>query len=336
MAEDDEDDNGGDAEFVARARTWLHDHASLRAGEGDWSNGPRGEGADAEREFFDRCRQWQRTMHDGGWAGISWPVRFGGRGGTYWQQILFDQELARFDATAGFLASTIGMVGALLMQHGLDEQRQQFLPRLLRGDDAWCQLFSEPNAGSDLANVATRAEFDGDVFVVNGQKVWTSNAHLCDWGISLARTDADVGKHRGLTMFIVDMRSAGIDARPLRQITGHSHFNEVFLTDVRVPPAQVVGAAGGGWAAARTVLSSEATMIGTTTTSGDASALCELARELGRAVDPVTRQRLVDVWAEERLLGWMSDRVPRVDPYRHRHADRPVGAEGLLERSAQT
>jgi acyl-CoA dehydrogenase len=201
------------------------------------------------------------------------------------------------------------MVGPLLLAHGTDEQRQRHLRRLLRGDDAWCQLFSEPGAGSDLANVSARADRDGDCFVINGQKVWNSNAHLCDWGILIARTNFAAPKHRGITFFIVDMRTAGIEPRPLRQITGHTHFTEVFLTDVRIPAANVIGAVDGGWGPTRTVLSSEATLIGTTTTSGDASALIALAREVGGATDPCTRQRLARVVSEERILAFMSDRV---------------------------
>ena len=277
------EESAEDATYRAEVRAWLEAHASLRRGEGDWSNGPADHSPRAEREYFDRCRQWQQTRFDHGWAGITWPVSVGGRGGSVWEEIIFNQEMARFDVTSGFLAATIGMVGALLIAHGTDEQRSRHLRRLLRGDDAWCQLFSEPGAGSDLANLSARADRDGDVFVVNGQKVWNSNAHLCDWGILIARTNFDAPKHRGITFFIVDMRTPGIEPRPLRQITGHTHFTEVFLTDVRVPAANVVGSVDGGWGPTRTVLSSEATMIGSTTTSGNASAVIALAREVGCA-----------------------------------------------------
>ena len=303
------DEAADDADYRATVREWLSAHASLRRGEGDWSNGPSDHTAAAEREYFDRCRAWQQTRFDHGWAGITWPVSVGGRGDTAWHEIIFDQEMARFNVTSGFLAATIGMVGALLLAHGRDDQRARHLRPLLRGDEAWCQLFSEPGAGSDLANVSAKAERDGDDFVINGQKVWNSNAHLCDWGILIARTDFDVPKHRGITFFLVDMHSPGIEPRPLRQITGHAHFTEVFLTDVRVPASNVVGAVDGGWGPTRTVLSSEATMIGTTTTSGDASAVIALARERGLDRDPRVRQRLARVVSEERILGYMSDRV---------------------------
>jgi acyl-CoA dehydrogenase len=303
------DDSDGDDAYRAEVRRFLSTHASLRRGEADWSNGPSDHTPHAEREFFDRCRAWQRTRFDHGWAGLTWPVDVGGRGDTRWHEIIFDDEMARYDVTSGFLAATIGMVGAVLLAHGTDEQRTRHVRPLLRGDEAWCQLFSEPGAGSDLANLTARAERDGDAFVVNGQKVWNSYAHLCDWGILIARTDFDVPKHRGITFFLVDMGSPGIEVRPLRQITGHTHFTEVFLTDVRIPAANVVGAIDSGWGPTRTVLSSEATMIGTTTTSGDASALIALARERGVSHDAAVRQRLARVVCEERILGYMSDRV---------------------------
>ena len=303
------DDSADDAAYRAEVRSFLIAHASLRHGEGDWSNGPVDHTPRAEREYFDRCRQWQQTRFDHGWAGITWPLSVGGRGDTAWHEIIFDQEMAHFDVTSGFLAATIGMVGSLLIAHGSDEQRSRHLRRLLRGDDAWCQLFSEPGAGSDLANLSARAERDGDVFVVNGQKVWNSNAHLCDWGILIARTNFDAPKHRGITFFIVDMHTPGIEPRPLRQITGHTHFTEVFLTDVRIPVTNVVGSVDGGWGPTRTVLSSEATMIGTTTTSGNASAVIALARGAAQAADLRTRQQLARVVTEERILGYMRDRV---------------------------
>ena len=194
-----------------------------------------------DRDQFEAGRAWQRELYDGGWAGISWPVEYGGRGATPAQASIFAEEQAGFGVSAGFVGSTIGMVGPVLLSHGSVAQRSRFLRPLLRADETWCQLFSEPSAGSDLANLATRADRDGDEFVVNGQKVWTSNAHVCDFAILLARTNPDVPKHRGITFFLLDLRTPGIEVRPLRQITGAAHFNEVFLTDVRVPIANVVG-----------------------------------------------------------------------------------------------
>ena len=309
--------------FRAAARAFLDAHASLRRGETDWSNGPRAHTPEAQREFFARCRAWQATLFDGGFAGIAWPRAFGGRGGTAWQSIVFEQEQARYDATSGFVAATIGMVGTMLLAHGSDAQKKRYLPPLLRADEAWCQLFSEPDAGSDLANVATRAVADGDHFVVTGQKVWTSYAQYCERAILLARTNVEAPKHKGITAMVVDFSSPGITVRPLRLITGHSHFNEVFLDEVRVPLADVVGAVDGGWAVARSVLSSEATQVGTTADSGDAAALIELARAQGRTADVRVRQELARAYSNERLLSLLNERVldavrrgvrPDVDP----------------------
>jgi acyl-CoA dehydrogenase len=293
----DPDEAPDDRAFRNEARAWLEANAPPRR--------PRAE----EREHFERCRAWQRALFDGGWAGVAWPNEFGGRGASPWHAILFAQEQARVGATAGFLASTIGMVGPLLMEFGSEAQQRRFLRPLLRGDEAWCQLFSEPGAGSDLAGLTTRADRDGEDFVVNGQKVWTSNAQFCDWAILLARTDPVAPKHRGITFFIVDLRTPGIDIRPLRQITGTAHFNEVFLTDVRIPADNVVGAVDGGWAPARFVLAHEATVIGSGGTEDDANALIALARELDLGSRPIVRQRLAQAFIHERVLQYMQDRV---------------------------
>jgi len=298
-----------DRAFRAEARAWLEANAQPRRGDGDWSNGPADGSEAAELEYFERCRAWQRTRFDGGWAGISWPVEFGGRGGTAWHSVVFDQEQSRFDVTSGFLASTIGMVGPVLMASGNEAQRERFLRPLLRGDEAWCQLFSEPDAGSDLANLATRAERDGDEFVVNGQKVWTSNAHRCDWAIMLARTNPDAPKHRGITFFLLDLRTPGVVIRPLRQITGTAHFNEVFLDEVHVPASNVVGAVDRGWEPARQVLGHEAVVIGGAQTADGADAFVHLARSLDRAGDPLVRQRIARASSQERVLDHMRDRV---------------------------
>jgi alkylation response protein AidB-like acyl-CoA dehydrogenase len=287
-------DEARDAEFRAEARAWLAAHAP--AHEGTCND-------------FEGCRAWQRTLYDGGWAGVSWPIEFGGRGGTAWEAVLFAQEQARYDVSSGFVSSTIGMLGAALMAHGTDAQRERFLSPLLRGDEAWCQLFSEPGAGSDLANLATRAERDGDEFVVNGQKVWTSNAQFCDWAMLLARTNPDAPKHKGISFFLVDLRTPGFDIRPLRQITGVAHFNEVFLNDVRVPADNTIGPVDGGWGPARTVLANEAMIIGGGPKGAGTDALIELARDGGRSNDRVVRQRLAHAVTRERLLQCLTDRM---------------------------
>jgi alkylation response protein AidB-like acyl-CoA dehydrogenase len=308
-----------DAPFRAAAREFLAAHAAPRTGAGDWSTGPRDDTPGAQAAFFARCRAWQRTLFDGGWAGIAWPREWGGRGGTAADAAAFGDELAAFDATSGFVGATVAMAGAALLAHGTDAQKRRFLTRLLRADDAWCQLFSEPGAGSDLANVATRAMpadepagRGGPAFIVDGQKVWTSNAQFCDWGLLLARTDPAVPKHRGMTFLLVDLRTPGVEIRPLRQISGRAHFSEVFLTGVRIPADQVVGTVGGGWAVARTVLAQEAGLAGSTFPAADAAALAALARATGVDRDPLLRQAIAAATIEERILGWLGERS--VDP----------------------
>jgi alkylation response protein AidB-like acyl-CoA dehydrogenase len=302
-------DSPDEAAFRAEARAWLERHARRRSGAGDWSEQRVPTSAEAERAHLERCRSWQRTLFEGGYAAITWPVELGGRAGTPAEAMIFDEEQAAFDVTTGFLRSIIALVGPVLRLHGTDWQRERFLRPLLRGDEIWCQLFSEPGAGSDLAGLATRAELDGDELVVTGQKVWTSGAHHADWGIALVRTNPDAPKHRGITFLVVDMHDPGVTVRPLRQMTGAAHFNEVFLDGVRVPRAHVVGEIDGGWAPARTVLTHESAMIGSGAGMDRTERLLELARQTGASADPRLRQRLASLWAHERTLGWMAHAV---------------------------
>jgi alkylation response protein AidB-like acyl-CoA dehydrogenase len=247
--------------------------------------------AEDEAAHVEACRRWQRTKAENGWAGLTWPVEYGGRGLTGLQQGIFLEEERSFDVPTGMFAQAIGMMGPTIIAHGTEEQKKTFLPAILRGDQVWCQLFSEPSAGSDLAALRTRAERDGDEYVVNGQKVWTSSAHVADWGMLLARTDWDAPKHRGITFFAVDMRSPGIEVRPLRQATGAAEFNEVFLEDLRVPAARMVGPESAGWGVAMTTLTSERADIGASHSLGFEQVL-DLARRFGVTDDPVIRQKL--------------------------------------------
>jgi alkylation response protein AidB-like acyl-CoA dehydrogenase len=306
----DFEDTPEEAAVRAEARAFLEAHASLRTGtDADWSRGNLSEDDGAAAIFVKRTQEWQATLYDNGWAGIAWPKAFGGRGGTPSDSIIFNQELANFDATSGFIGAAQQLVGPPIMRHGSKEQQDRYLRPLLRGDEMWCQLFSEPGAGSDLAALSTRAVLDGDEWVVNGQKVWTSSAHHADFGILLARTNPDVPKHKGITFFILDMRTAGIDIRPLVQATGLSHFSEVFFTDVRIPAGNVVGEVHGGWAVARTTLASEAGMIGGAGQTSTFDAVVALARECGRTDEPLVRQRLADVYTRERILKFLGMRM---------------------------
>ncbi len=306
----DFDDTPDEAAFRAEARAFLETHASPRTGtDADWSRGNLSEDNDAAAVFVRRTQEWQATLYDNGWAGIAWPKVFGGRGGTPAHSIIFNQELANFDATAGFIGAAQQLVGPPIMRHGSPEQQARYLGPLLRGDEMWCQLFSEPGAGSDLAALSTRAVRDGDEWVVDGQKVWTSSAQHADFGILLARTDPDAPKHKGITFFILDMRTPGVDIRPLVQATGLSHFSEVFLSEVRIPAENVVGEVNGGWAVARTTLASEAGMIGGAGQTSTFDAIVSLARELDRTDEPMVRQALADVYTRERILKFLGMRM---------------------------
>ncbi|WP_419918537.1 acyl-CoA dehydrogenase family protein [Candidatus Poriferisocius sp.] len=298
------------AAFRAEARAWLTARAPLW-GDGDgWSTRTTHFDVAAEKAYMDRCRQWQRELYEGGWAAIDWPIDHGGRGGERWQQQIFQQEVARFDVTSGFLAAGIALAGPAIGHFGTEEQKVRHLGPMLRGDMVWCQLFSEPGAGSDLANLSTRAEPDGDEFVVNGQKVWNSSAHLSDWGILLARTNPDAPKHKGITFFLLDMTTPGVEPRPIRTINGSAHFNEVFLNEVRIPTENVVGEVNGGWSVARLVLANESTMIGGGLGRADSTAnLIELARRWGKIREPMVRQELARAYTREKLLDVMGRRL---------------------------
>src|SRR4030095_1396440 len=211
---------------------------------------------------FDACRAWHRRMHEGGWVGLRWPREYGGRGASLTEQLIFAEELIAAGAPPGVNTIGLGMVAPAIMVHGTPEQKARWLRPILAADEIWCQGFSEPNAGSDLANVSTRAVLDGDHFVVTGQKVWTSNAHRSDYCILLARSDPGSARRKGLRRPLLDMRAPRITIRPLRQLTGDSEFNEVFFDGARVPAPHLVGALHRGWDVAVTILMYERQSLG--------------------------------------------------------------------------
>lgn len=306
----DFDDSPELAVFRAEVREFLDSHAELRHGDDrDWSRNGASTDPEVADDYRRRCVEWQRKLSDNGWAGLTWPAAFGGRGLTAAHQIVFNQELAKYDATSGFLTAAMALVGPTIMAHGSPEQQERYIAPLLAGQEAWCQLFSEPGAGSDLAALATRAVLDGDNWVVNGQKVWTSSAQHADFGILIARTDPDVPKHEGLTYFIVDMTTPGIEVRPLVQAQGVAHFNEVFLSDVVIPASNAVGAVGDGWKVARTTLRSESSMISGAGQATNFAAVLATCRRVGRTNDATVRQELARVWTDENVLKWMSMRT---------------------------
>ena len=236
----------GETAFRAELGAWLRAHV------------PRGPRVFARLEDeADFLTRWQRTLHDGGWAAVHWPRAYGGRGASLAEQAIFHEEMAAARAPQMMNRVGLNLVGPTLIAHGTEEQRLRYLPRIPSCEEIWCQLFSEPGAGSDLASLRTRAEPRGDGFLVNGQKVWTSYAEFARWGILLARTDPTAPRHRGLSYLIVDMRSPGITIRPLRQITGSAEFSETFFEDVLVPGENLIGAVNRGWEIAQTTLAHE-------------------------------------------------------------------------------
>src|SRR5215213_11744441 len=212
----------GEQQFRDEFRAWLGGNVPEEGGGG-------GTGSEDRAEYIEYLRAWQRKLYDGGWAGISWPKEFGGRGASLMEQAIFQEEMAR--ANAPQLIGTIGLslVGPTIIALGTDEQKSRYLPTILSGEEIWCQGFSEPNAGSDLAALGTRAVLDGDHFIINGQKIWTSFAQLADWCLLLVRTDREAPKHKGITCLLVDMHLEGVSVRPLRMMSGDAGFNEVFF-----------------------------------------------------------------------------------------------------------
>ena len=269
-----------------------------------------------------RAKAWRAALFDAGLAAFSYPVAFGGRDDRPDLAAVYQQEShGRVPPEDAVFGIGVGMALPVLRDHGTDELRARFLPPGLRGDEVWCQLYSEPNAGSDLASLATRAVRDGDEWVVTGQKVWTSGAHRADLAILLARTDPTLPKHRGVTMLVLPMRQAGVTVRPLRQMTGVAEFNEVFMDEARVPAAWVIGDVNDGWRMATALLAHERVATGTASVGGSrdeqrkagrnplpAKQLIELARRAGRAGDPTVRQQLATAWTGERIMGWLGRR----------------------------
>jgi alkylation response protein AidB-like acyl-CoA dehydrogenase len=252
-----------------------------------------------------RARAVMAMLYDAGFSGITWPAEYGGQGLTPAEERLFAQAHKGHGLPPALFTIGLGMCGPTLLSIGTHEQKRRYIRPLLRGEEIWCQLFSEPGAGSDLASVQTSAVPDDGSWIVRGQKVWTSDAQHADLGILLARTDPSRPKNRGLTMFIVPMRAPGLEVRPLRDMTGVAHFNEVFLDDVRIPGNQVLGEVNEGWRAARVMLSHERGAIGSNNQAGDRNptsfaSLRRLASDNGRQAHPAVRSRLAELYIRER------------------------------------
>ena len=283
-------------DFRNRARAWLE------------QNAPRRGGGDAEPGRADIASQkaFQAKLFDAGFAGITWPQEYGGQGLSNAEQIAFSQVARDFALPVGAFIIGLGMPGPTILELGTEEQKKRYLPKLLRGEEIWCQLFSEPSGGSDVAALITTAVRDGDGWVLNGQKVWTSGAQYSDYGAVIARTDPTLPKHNGITMFIVDMHAPGVTVRPLKVATGAAPFNEVFFDQVRLPADSVIGEVNDGWRAAVIMLRNERVAIGTMaaprTSPLSYHSLSGLAARLGTGADAGLSRKLAELYARERSV----------------------------------
>jgi alkylation response protein AidB-like acyl-CoA dehydrogenase len=308
----DFNDTPEEAAFRAEARAWLEANAERRTSD-DVAGTDLGERVDDAT--LREAQKWQKKKADAGWACITWPVEYGGRGGTSIQSVIWSQEESKFRTPPNIFSIGHGMCAPTIMTHGTPEQKERWIPKLLTGEEIWCQLFSEPSAGTDLAGLRASAVKDGDEWVLNGQKTWTTGAQFCDWGIIVVRTDPHVAKHAGLTYFVVNMRLPGIQIEPIVQINGGTGFNEVFFDDVRIPDGDRISEVGNGWAVAITTLMNERASIGAggggITGIGD---LLRLAREVelngAPAIeDTAVRQKLADFFVRVRALQYTGSRT---------------------------
>jgi alkylation response protein AidB-like acyl-CoA dehydrogenase len=283
----DFNDTPEEARFREEAASWLAENAPTD---------------DAFRALtpLEQAKVWQKQKYDAGWACMGWVPEFGGRGASAIEEVIWRQEESQYDLPANFFLIGQGMIGPTLMAWASDEDKARFLPPLASGEEVWCQLFSEPAGGSDLAALRTRAERDGDDWVINGQKIWTSGAHYSDYGVIVVRTDPTVPKHKGLSYFYVDMKAPGVEVKPIKQLTGDSDFNEVYFTDVRVSDSQRLGEVGQGWQVSLTTLMNERAAIGGSFGQMDVS----LAMSVAEEVEIDGRPALEDAAVRARIANW--------------------------------
>jgi len=283
----DFNDTPEEARFREEASSWLAENAPTD---------------DAFRALtpLQQAKVWQKQKYDAGWACLGWAPDFGGRGASAIEEVIWRQEESQYDLPANFFLIGQGMIGPTLMAWASDEDKARFLPPLASGEEVWCQLFSEPAGGSDLAALRTRAEREGDGWVINGQKIWTSGAHYSDYGVIVVRTDPTVPKHKGLSYFYVDMKAPGVEVKPIKQLTGDSDFNEVYFTDVRVSDSQRLGEVGQGWQVSLTTLMNERAAIGGSFGQMDVS----LAMSVAEEVEIDGRSALEDAAVRARIANW--------------------------------
>jgi alkylation response protein AidB-like acyl-CoA dehydrogenase len=294
-------DTPEEAAFRAELRAWL---------DANLPEERRGGRGGAERYGDSFGREWSRLLYEGGYAGLTWPKEYGGAGAPYSFQAIFYEEMARAQAPGHIGVIGLGMAGPTIMAHGTEEHKQAHLAKILSAEEIWCQGFSEPDAGSDLAAARTRAERRGDVYVVSGQKVWSSFAHIADFCILVTQSDPDAPRYQNLTYLIVDMRSPGVEVRPLRQITGEAEFNEIFFNDVEVPVSNRLGEEGQGWQVAMTTLLHERGTLGfalTASLEASVDRLVAVARERANG-DAGMRERVATEWIELQALRYTNYR----------------------------
>ncbi|WP_315837238.1 acyl-CoA dehydrogenase [Bradyrhizobium prioriisuperbiae] len=293
------DDTPQEAAFRKQARDWIAANAPKEL-EAELSRPSIGRIKLDHGNIVDASKAWQKKKSDGGWACLHWPKEFGGRGASPIERVIWQQEEGIYGKLGGVFMIGQGMCGPTLMSYAGEEQKKTHLPPMASGEHVWCQLFSEPSAGSDVAGLRTRAEKQGSDWIVNGQKIWTSGAHYSDWGILITRTDPNVPKHKGLTMFFLDMKSPGVEVKPIKQASGQQEFNEVYFTDVRIPDSQRLGAVGDGWNVSLTTLMNERMSIGARLSTGfqEIFDFCSnLVTENGPALDDRAVRSKLATWA---------------------------------------
>ncbi len=283
-----------------------------------------------DREILEKRIAWQKQMHAAGWVGISWPREYGGRGASFMQQVIFDEEYFRARAPVLPAASALNLLGPTLIHWGSEEQKKRHLPKILAADELWCQGYSEPGAGGDLASLRTRAVDRGDHFLVNGQKVWTSGAHFADWCFLLVRTDPEAPKHHGISYLLVDMKTPGITVRPLVLLNGHRHFNEVFFEDVVVPKENLVGPLNEGWKVAITTLMFERSGAGGRDHAAQVARLLELAKAFPNRQEPAWNESYIRQQLAQLMIDIKALQVTRLRGLTRRLRGEPPGPEGSI------
>jgi alkylation response protein AidB-like acyl-CoA dehydrogenase len=298
--------------FRAEVRSWLKQNIST-----GWLARVIASSDVPRPDAYDVLREWQRKLYDAGFIGLTWPAEYGGRSLTFLEEMLLHEEMALAKAPPILNILGVGMAGPTILAYGTEAQKKRYLAKILSCEEIWCQGYSEPNAGSDLAGLQTRAVKDGEHYVINGQKVWTSLAHIADWMMLLARTDPEAPKHKGITYFLLDMHAPGVTVKPLRQITGDAEFNEVFFDNVRVHESQVLGGVDNGWAVGMTTLMYERLALGfglQVRLRLALDGLVEMARRVeksGASVtkDPLMRQKIAQLWIDTECLKYTGARA---------------------------